>query len=468
VTPFPSLAPVHGAVAQPVPVADAAAMPPSRFPLIRRARLSNGLAVVVAERHATPVVNLGLVLDVGAASDPAGQTGLSELEAATLLDGTADLDALAFEDRKLALGAEMGANAGTDATQIWMSALAARLDGALDLFADVVLRPALRPADVAREKALIVAGITQRKQDPAGAAFRALSPLVFGPDHPYGRMDTEAGIAALTPEQLRTHHDLWFQPTGATLIVVGDTTLDAILPKLEARLGRWRASATPPVKTISPVAPASAPTVYLIDKPGALQSVISAAEIAPARRDPDELAIQAMTTTLGGSFTSRLNLNLREDKHWAYGAGGGIAAARGAGMFIVFASVQTDKTGESFVEVRRELTDIVGARPVAPREFDLARRGLTLSLPGRWETGGAVAGSLAESAVYGLPDDYWSTYAARVGALGQADVQRAALRVVRTVGLTWVIVGDRAKVQAPLEALGLKVRTIDADGKPVQ
>jgi len=467
VTPFPSFAPVSGAVAQPVPVAAAVATPPSRFPVIRRARLSNGLAVVMAERHETSLVDLQLVLDVGSASDPAGQTGLSDLEAATLLDGTADLDTLAFEDRKLALGVEMGANASPDATQIWMSALSARLDGALDVFADVVLRPALRSADVAREKALIVAGITQEKQDPTSAAFRALSPLVFGPDHPYGRVNTEAGIAALTPEQLRRHHDLWFQPTGATLIVVGDTTLETILPKLEARLGRWRASATPPVKTIPHVALVSTPTVYLIDKPGALQSVISAAEIAPSRRDPDELAIQAAMTTLGGSFSSRLNLNLRENKHWSYSAGSSVAPAREAGLFSAFASVQTDKTGESLVEVRRELTDIVSTRPVALRELDLARHNLTLSLPGRWETGGAVAGSLAESAIYDLSDDYWSTYAARVNALDQADAQRAAVRVVRPESLTWVIVGDRAKVQAPLQALGFEVRKIDADGKSI-
>ncbi len=468
VTPFPTFAAVPGATTQPVPVADAAAIPPSRSPTTHRARLSNGLAVVLAERHDTPIVTLELVLDVGSVSDPAGQTGLSALEAATLLDGTADLDALAFEDRKLGLGAEMNASAGADATQVGMSALSTRLDGALDLFADVVRRPAFRPGDVAREQALIIAGIAQQKQDPAGSAFRVVVPLVYGADHPYDRVSTEAGVAALTPEALRRHHDLWFQPTGATLIVVGDTTLEAILPKLEARFGDWRASATPPVKMIPPVAPASAPTVYLIDKPGALQTVIAAVGIAPPRRDPDELAIQAAMTTLGGAFSSRLNLNLREDKHWAYGAFGGVSAARGLGLFYAFAPVQTDKTAESFAEVRRELTEIVGKRPIEPRELDLARHGLTLSLPGRWETGAAVAGSLAESATFGLRDDYWNTYAVRVGALGQVDAQRAASRVVRPESLTWVIVGDRAKVQAPLEALGLKVRGIDADGKPTK
>jgi len=468
VTPFPSFAPVPGAASPAVALADAATLPPSRFPAVRRARLSNGLAVVVAERHETPIVDMQLVLDVGSASDPAGQTGLSQLEAATLLDGTADLDALQFEDRKLGLGAEMSANVGSDTTQISMSAFSARLDGALDLFADVVLKPALRPSDVAREKALIVASIAQQKQDPGASAFRVLFPLVFGADHPYGRVPTEAGVAALTPTQVRLHHDRWFQPTGATLIVAGDTTLEAILPRLEARLGRWHASAAAPVKTIPPVAPASAPTVYLIDKPGAEQTLIAAAGLAPPQRNPDDVAIEAMTTTLGGAFTSRLNLNLREDKHWSYGAGSFIAPARSLGLFAVYAPVQTDKTGESYTEVRRELTGIVGPRPVTPGELELARHTLTLSLPGRWETNGAISGSLAYSATYGLADDYWSSYAARVGAVGQGDVQRAAVQVVRPETLTWVIVGDRAKVQAPLEALGLTVRPIDADGKPTK
>lgn len=442
-------------------------MPPSRFPAVSRAKLSNGIDVVIAERPGSHLVDLPLVLDIGTTSDPVGQTGLSELEAATLLDGTANLNALAFEDRKIALGAELTASAGIETTRITLAAPSERLDGALDLFTDVVLRPALRPADVSREKALLVAKIAQLKQDPVNSAFRTLSPLVFGPGHPYGRLDTEAGMAALTPDQVRQHHDLWFQPTRATLVVVGDVTLASVLPKFEAKLGHWRSSAAVLVKTVAQVAPVASSVIYLIDKPGAEQTVISAAEVAPSRRDQDELAIQAMSTTLGGAFTSRLNLNLREDKHWAYGAFSFVAENRDAGLFAVLAPVQADKTTESFREVRRELTEIVGNRPIISTEFDLARHSLTLSLPGRWETGSAVAASLAESATYGLPDDYWNTYATRVGALQMADANRAAVRVVKPGAITWVIVGDSAKIKAPLETLGLPVKSIDADGKPL-
>ena len=403
-----------GSSVQPVPVADVTKMPASRFPDAQRARLSNGLDVVVVERHELPIVNLALVLDVGSASDPVGQIGLAQVEAAALLDGTASLDALAFEDRKLSLGVEMTADVGLDTTQIAMSALAPRLDGALDLLADVLLRPALRSSDIEREKALLVARITQQKDDPIGATIRVANPLVYGRDHPYGRLTTESGVASLTADQVQRHHGLWFQPTGATIVVVGDMTLKSLLPKLEARFGGWHAKAGSPAKAIPEVAAPSAPTVYLIDKPGAQQSIVAAFGLAPPRSDPDDLGVQTAMTTLGGAFSSRLNLNLREDKHWAYGAFAGVVSARRSGLFYAAAPVQTDKTAESFAELRRELTEIIGSRPIDARELDLARHTLTLSLPGRWETGAAIAGSLAESATYGLPDDYWSSYAGNV------------------------------------------------------
>jgi zinc protease len=249
--------------------------------------------------------------------------------------------------------------------------------------------------------------------------------------------------------------------------VVGDTTLEQIQPLLEARFGHWT-TAAPPAKAIAPPQPAAASTVYLIDKPGALQSVIAAGILAPPKRNPDDLAEEAMVTTLGGAFTSRLNMNLREEKHWAYGAFAFIQSARGPSLFTALAPVQTDKTKESFAEVRRELTEVVSTRPITANELSLAQHNLTLSLPGRWETDRAVGSSLGEIAGYGLPDDYYNVYAQRISALTPADVDRAAKLVVKPSSLTWVIVGDRAKVLGPLESLGLKVIVIDADGKPVR
>jgi zinc protease len=463
VTPMPDYAPIPGApttVAIPEPGKPLA----PHFPAVRRATLSNGLKLVVAERHGTPQVAVRLVMDAGEASDPVGQAGLAALTATTAVDGTRDLDALAFDDRKLQLGATLSASAGQDTTQIAMTALSTRLAPSLDLMADVVLHPALRDSDIAREKALQIDHIGEQKADPFEAALRIERPLVYGAASPYGRI---ASVAALTPEDVKHYQATWFQPHGATLIVVGDTTLEQVQPLLEARFGHWTTAASPP-KAITPLQPAASPAVYLIDKPGALQSVIAAGVVAPPKRNPDDLAEEAMVTTLGGAFTSRLNMNLREEKHWAYGAFAFIAPARGPSLFTALAPVQTDKTKESFAEVRRELTEIVGARPITASELSLAQHNLTLSLPGRWETDGAVGGSLGEIATYGLANDYYDVYAQRISALTVADVDRAAKLVVKPANLTWVIVGDRAKVLEPLESLGLKVIVIDADGKPVK
>jgi zinc protease len=437
-----------------------------RFPGTRSATLSNGLKVVVAERHETPEVVFQLVLNGGDAADPAGMAGLASLDAATTLDGAGDLDALAFDDRKLALGVSLNASSGRDSGFVTMTALSARVDPALDLLADVILRPAFRPQDVARERNLALAKLEQSRQDPFDTTFRLLPALVYGPDHPYGRLVTEASLAAITPDSLARHHGAWFQPAGATLVVVGDTTLEAILPKLEAHLGAWKATVAPPSVAVPPVTAPAAPRVFLVDKPGALQSTIAAGVIAPSKLDPDDIASQAMITTLGGAFTSRLNMNLREDKHWAYGAFAFILDAKGPGLFAALAPVQTDRTKESFQEVRRELTDVVGTRPPTAAELELSRRNLTLTLPGRWETNAAVARSLGEVAGFGLPADYYQTYAGKVDALGVSDLARAADRVVKPQALTWVIVGDKTKILAPLQSLGLEVTVVDADGKP--
>jgi predicted Zn-dependent peptidase len=467
ITPVGDYAPVPGAVtATEIPAAGPPLAP--HFPKVQIATLANGLNVVVAERHETPTVAFDLVLPAGSAADPQGLRGLAQLDARTMADGTTELDALAFDDRKIALGVTLGARAALDTTYVSMSALSNRLSPSLDLFADLILRPALRSYDVDREKALITAEIAQAKDDPVEEALRLSFPLTYGRDNPYGAIANEASIAKLTPADVLSHHKTWFQPRGATLVIAGDTTLEAVLPLIQARFGGW---APTDIKAPTPAQPTLRPTpdtIYLVDKPGALQSVILAAAVAPPKLNPDDIAIQAMITSLGGAFTSRLNMNLREDKHWAYGAFAFIQDAKGPSLLDVLAPVQTDKTKDSFAEVQRELNDVVGARPLTPHELELSQHNLTLSLPGRWETANAVAGSLAEIAAYNLPADYYDAYAQHVSALTLADEQRAAATVVRPGALTWIVVGDKAKVLAPLQSLGLKVKLIDSDGKPVE
>ena len=335
-TPFPDYAATATPTLADVPAAGA--IKPPVFVHFQRATLSNGLKVIVAERHDTPTIALRMVLDAGSASDQFAKPGTAALTSVALTDGTRTLDALALSDRLMSVGATLSAHTGNDTTSVVMSALSTQLDPSLDLYADVIRHPAFRPEDVAREKALRIAAIQQTKQEPFGEVLRIQPSLIYGPAHAYGVLATESTVSALTPDDLARYHATWFQPAGATLVVVGDTTLEQLLPKLQARFGDWTPVKTP-AKNIGPVHTPPAQTVYLIDKPGALQSVISAAVVAPPRVNPDDLAIEAMNTSLGGAFTSRLNMNLREDKHWAYGAFSFVEDARGPSLFTSMAPV---------------------------------------------------------------------------------------------------------------------------------
>jgi zinc protease len=271
-------------------------------------------------------------------------------------------------------------------------------------------------------------------------------------------------VAKLTREDLIKFHSTWFKPNNATLIVVGDTTLTEIQPKLEALFAGWR-SGTVPQKNISTTPLPDKQVVYLIDKPGAIQSVILAGVLAPPKSNPDELSIESMNTVLGGAFISRLNMNLREDKHWSYGAGSFLPAARGQRIFLAYAPVQTDKTKESVVEVSRELRGILKDRLVTADELSMAKSNLTQALPGIWETNAAVGQAIKEIIEFRLTPDYYSTYAGKIKALSVTNLNEAAATVVRPNSLVWVIVGDREKIEKGIRELNLgEVRVIDTDG----
>jgi len=241
-----------------------------------------------------------------------------------------------------------------------------------------------------------------------------------------------------------------------------------IVPKLEKLFANWKPGAVP-VKNLAPVEQKLKPSVYLVDRPGAIQSVILAGHVGLPKSDPDNIAVETMNTVLGGTFTSRVNMNLREDKHWAYGAGTFPLAARGQGPFIAYAPVQTDKTKESMIEMDKELRAILGPRPVTGEELATAQKSQTLSLPGQWETLNAVVGSLGELVTFGLPEDYFNTYSEKVRVLTVNDVTRAAAKAVHPDHLVWVIVGDRTKIEAPIRELGWgEIQLLDADGNALK
>jgi zinc protease len=445
--------------------------PELKLPKLQRATLSNGLKVILAERHEIPVADFWLQLDAGYAADQFASPGTASMTTALLDGGTQKRTALQISEEAALLGAEMRANSNLDTSFVFLSALKSNLDRSLELYADVILHPSFPESDFRRLQKQRIAAIQREKVTPIPMALRVFPGLLYGPQHAYGNpltgSGTEASVSKLTREDLVKFHDTWFKPNDATLIVVGDTTLSELTPKLEKLLDGWKAGETPK-KNIGAVEYRPKPVVYILDRPGALQSVILAGEIAPPKNNPDEIALETMNNILGGNFGARINMNLREDKHWSYGASSFFFDARGQRPFIVFAPVQTDKTKESLAEIDKEFRGILGAKPPTAEELAKVQANETLSLPGSRETINEVGNSIGELVEYGLPDDYYDKYAGRVRALTVSDMETGAKRVVRPDNLVWVVVGDRAKIEAGVRELNLgELKFLDADGKPI-
>ncbi len=467
VLPFPQTS-VRDAGADRSRLPDTGSPPAARFDRFQRFQLDNGLNVVLAERHAIPVVELNLVIDAGYAADQFATPGTASLTLSMLDEGTDSRSSLEISDELRRLGANLGAGSNLDTSFVGMSALKEDLDASLDLYADVILNPSFPEQDFARLQQLQIVGIRQEKVRPRTLALRLFPGILYGDGHAYSLPFTgsgdEASVAALTTKDLAAFHDTWFKPGNATLVVVGDVTRGEIEPLLTERFGAWRAGDVPS-KNLATVAHQEEQVVYLVDRPDSEQSVIIAGHIAPPRNNDSEMAIAAMNQVLGGDFTARVNMNLREDKNWSYGAFTQLVSARGQRPFMALAPVQTDKTSEAMAELKREIEEIREARPATSDEIAKVKDRRTLSLPGRWETAAAVLGSIVEIVQFGLPDDYWDSYADAVRGLSEAEIHQAAVDVVNPDGLMWVVVGDRARIEAGIRDLDIgRIVPLDADG----
>jgi zinc protease len=343
------------------------------------------------------------------------------------------------------------------------------LDASLELYADVILNPSFSEGDFQRLRALQLAGIQREKAAPSSMAWRVFPQLLYGRGHAYGfpASGFEAGVSKLEPADIKKFYEAWFKPNNATLIIVGNATLNELTPKLERLFNAWRPG-TIPAKKIAPVAPRTQAAVYLIDRPGSQQSVVYVGSLAPPRNNPDEIAIKTMNSVLGGASTSRVNMNLREGKHWAYGAFTGISQARGQRPFYAYAPVQTDKTRETLVELSKELRSIIGDKPPTDAEVAKIVTYEALKQPGIWETMSSVGGALADIVQFGLPDNYYQTYPDKVRSLTKDDVAKAARTIVHPEHLVWLIVGDRAKIEPGIRELNYgPIAFLDADGNTV-
>ncbi|HUL81802.1 MAG TPA: pitrilysin family protein [Gammaproteobacteria bacterium] len=470
VRPFPTTLAPSGPGADRTQTPRPSSFQPAPFPALTQTTLANGLRLIVAERHAVPVVQLSLQIDSGFAADQFAAPGVASMAMDMLDEGTTSLSALEINDRIASLGAELTTGADLDYSVVRLSALKDNLDASLAVYADVILNPAFKTEELERAKRLQLADIEEEKNTPTPMALRILPRLLFGDGHAYSAgmtgSGTEQSVGAMTRDDLVRFHSTWFKPNNATLIVVGDTTLAEIKPKVDKLFARWLPGEVPK-KTLSAVARAAKPRVFLIDRPGSEQSTIIAGDLFPPKSPADDIAIDAMNDILGGAFTSRINMNLREDKTWAYGADTTIVDTQAQRPFLAIAPVQPDKTAEAMVEIKREIADFVGRRPPTAQEVATSKNGSTLTLPGRWETARAVARDIASIVRFHLPDDYWSRYAELVSRLTVGDVDAAAKRLLAPERLTWVVVGDRAAIEAKVKALGFgEIAVIDADGKP--
>ncbi|WP_202843647.1 M16 family metallopeptidase [Luteimonas saliphila] len=470
--PDPKYATTPSAVDRSLGVPKTTRFPELKFPSLQRANLKNGTRVILAERHEIPVVQVSYEFNGGYGSDPDGKDGVADFAMELLDEGAAGIGSLVFASRAEALGASLGAGASQDGGNAYLSALKENLDPSLALFADMVRRPNFDPAEIERVRATWIAGIRQQKAQPAGMAMRVLPALLYGQTHPYGApgSGTEASIAALGRDDLLAFHRQWVRPEHATLIVVGDTTLAEIVPALERHFGDWAGEGVAPEAVDLPqVALPEAPRVFLIDQPGAVQANIFAAQVVPSTKDPGAVRLEMANGVIGGDFTARLNMNLREDKHWSYGARSSLGGALGQRRWMVSAPVQIDKTGESLAEIQRELAQFAsGQRPPSEAEVERVRAIQTLSLPGAYETAWSVMNTIGGIVRFDRPDDYVFRRKAEVESITPAQVAEAA-RTFRPEALTWVVVGDLEQTEAPVRALGLgEVQVIDADGEPAR
>ncbi|MFT4604750.1 MAG: zinc protease [Rhodothermales bacterium] len=468
VQPFPTLAAGEGIDRSEMPIAGAP--PAANFPQLQRATLSNGLKIVLAERHTAPIVNFNLLVDAGFAADQFGKPGTAQLAMGMLDEGTSSRTALGIAEEAAILGASIGAGSNLDMSSVSLSALRRNLHASLDLYADIVLNPSFPEVDFERLKQEQLVGIQREQTTPIQMALRVFPGLLYGDDHAYGLPFTGSGftetVETITRTDLSDFHARWFRPNNATMVVSGDIGMDELVPLLESEFDDWSRGNTP-TKNVAAVDFRNGGKVYLMDRPGSMQSVILAGHVAPPRGNPDELAIQTMNNVLGGAFISRVNMNLREDKGWAYGASTLVIDAVGQRPFLVYAPVQTDKTAESMAEIISELEGVVGDRPIQAEEMAWSKDTQTLTLAGQWETIGAVGGSVSEIVRYGLPDDHYQGYADRINELSLDAVQNAAPMLVSPSNLVWIVVGDRAAIQPKMEELGFtNIIVVDSEGKP--
>lgn len=442
---------------------DVGRVPRPHFPRPEKRTLSNGLELLWLPWGDLPLARLSYLSAAGFADDDSPDAsdlprGTATLAMQAIDEGTATRTALEISDALATLGSRLGSGAGLDSCRVSMTSLSDRLTESLDLFGEVLRQPTFPGDQVERLKKEQLARIARERSAPVQLALRVLPALLYGAEHPYGTSftgsGTEATVSATLPAHLSAFHATRLGPERSTLLAVGKTDPDGLTARLESLLGDWRsvAARTDPIPEANP---AGGTRVYLLDRPDSIQSIVFGGQVVPQRGHPDELALEAFNHALGGAFTSRLNLNLREDKGWTYGAHSLLWSARGQCPFLLYASVQTDRTADSLREMDREIRAMLDDRPIEDGELEMARTQLVGSLPAQWETLAGIGGALEDLVTYDLPPTYWDDYVERAQALSTEQVTSGASRWLDPGRFVWVVVGDLSTVRQQVESLDI-------------
>lgn len=442
--------------------------PELKLPPVVTRTLPNGLRLMVVERHKLPIADFVLVVPTGATANPANQAGVAGLAADMLTEGTTTRTALQIADQIGFLGIALGAESGWDATTVSLTTPTAQLDSALALFADVSLHPTFPATEWKRIKEERLTSLLQIKDRGPSIANRVFPAVLYGQNNPYGRpaSGTEASVGAMTDADVRAFYTAHFLPNQATLIAVGDVTAADLERRIGALFGGW-AKGNETMATVPTPQVAAPTTIYLVDKPGAAQSSFRIGSVGVARSTPDYFPLQVMNTALGGSFTSRLNQELREVKGYTYGAFSGFEMRRAAGPFTAQAEVVSAKSDSALIDFMSELRQIRDTIPTT--ELTKTKRYIELELPSAFETTGDIANRLTAVALYGLPLDYFNHYVANIESVTQGDVQRVAQKYIDPSHMAIVIVGDRKSIEAPIKATNVAPIThLDLNANPVQ
>ena len=448
--------------------------PPGKSPVLnvptwKKTQLANGATLIVSERHKLPLVSLTITFLGGANQfESANRKGVAAMTATMLSEGTTTKSGDQISDALQLLGTGVGANVGAEEGSIGFVSTSKNFEPTLAILADMMLNPTF-PADaLERLRGRTLVSLTQAKDQPTVVGAQVFAKVLYGDVHPYGQRTTEASVKAITREDIVAFQKAYYQPGRAIITVVGDVTAAKVKAALDKSFGTWAKGGEKPTFSYPQLPRLQPAKIYLVDKPGAAQSVVNIGLPGPPRNTPDFFALQVLNTILGGQFQSRLNANIREQKGYSYGVSSVFNYGKGPGAFRAGGSIFSAKTDAALIEFMKELHGIVGDKPITDEEIKTAKEALIQGLPARFASVSAINNALTGLAVNNLPDDFYQTYAAKVSAVTKEDLLRVAKRYIDLSHLAIVIVGDRASVEAALKATNIApITLLDVEGNPI-